>query len=110
MNQSPAKGTKGLHQLYIWSQYFNLLAVMKQSHEVVTECLLVSLKFPLHNWFTKQRHAPLTGSLPPAGLFASYAAWWTSFFVGAAGVAQNWNRVPVIFFINAAWRSGDLVE
>jgi hypothetical protein len=42
---------------------------IKQSHEVVTECRLVSPNSSPHNHLTN--HAPLTGISPPAGQFAT---------------------------------------
>ena len=42
----------------------------KQSHEVVTECLLVSAGFSFHNYQTKPYHAPLASIF----LFVRFAA------------------------------------
>jgi hypothetical protein len=36
------------------------LAAGRQSHEVVTDWLLVSASFSFHNYITKQHHAPVS--------------------------------------------------
>jgi hypothetical protein len=38
-----------------------VLVAARQSHEVVTDCLLVSVGFSFHNCITKHHHVPIFG-------------------------------------------------
>ena len=68
------------------------MTARKQSHEVVTDCRLVSAIVSLHNLITRQRHAPLSGFSPSAGLFAIQAVTGGVFFrlSRAAGCGYGW--------------------
>jgi hypothetical protein len=84
---------------------------LKQSHEVVTECRLVSPNSSPHNHCTN--HAPLTGIPPPAGQFATGTGSAENFPIKPGGPVRPeacGTDVPLWLFVAIARQGRDLVE